>query len=111
MRRLKLENARQDHEKSGVVLSSWLVDGDISSASSGRRTRGGAFGISLAFESLILGLLVVTPLLTSITKPQLRPNFPTQLTFFRSGPNLSWDYMSQHPLRTRHPKFLTHISP
>jgi protein TonB len=82
----KRENARQDHEKSGVVLSSSLVDGDISSASSARRTRREAFGISFAVEVLILGMLVAAPLFTSIAQPHLRSTLPTQLTFFHSGP-------------------------
>jgi protein TonB len=86
MRRSKLENARQGYEKSDSVLSSCLVDGDISSVSSARRTRREAFGISMVIELLILGLLVAAPLFTSVAKPYLRPTLSPVMTYFRSGP-------------------------
>jgi periplasmic protein TonB len=86
MRRSKPENAHQGFEKSDLVLRSCLVDGDISSVSSARRTRREAFGISLAIELLILGLLVAAPLFTSVAQPYLRPAQPTVFTFFRPGP-------------------------
>ena len=86
MRRSKLENAQQSSEKSDFVLSGCLVDGDISSVASARRTRREAFGISLAIEILILGLLVAAPLFTSVAQPYLRPTLPMVTTFFRSGP-------------------------
>jgi protein TonB len=86
MRRSKLENERQGYEKSDYLLSSCLVDGDISSVSSARRTRREAFGISLAIELLILGLLVAAPLFTSAAQPYLRPTLSPVMTYFRSGP-------------------------
>jgi protein TonB len=79
------ENARQDHEKSEVMLGSCLVEGEISSASSARRTRREAFGISLVIEILILGLLVAAPLFNSVAQPNFRPILPTQLSFSRPG--------------------------
>jgi periplasmic protein TonB len=86
MRRSKPENASQGSEKSDFVLSSCLVDGDISSVASARRTRREAFGISLAIEILILGFLVAAPLFSSVAQPYLRPTLPMVTTFFRSGP-------------------------
>ncbi len=86
MRRSKLENARQGDEKSDYVLSSCLVDGDISSVASARRARREAFGISLAIEILILGLLVAAPLFTSVAQPYLRPTLSPVMTYFHSGP-------------------------
>jgi periplasmic protein TonB len=86
MQRLKLKNERQGYEKSDLVLSSCLVDGDISPVTSARRTRREAFGISLAIEILILGLLVAAPLFTSVAQPYLRPSLPPVMTYFRSGP-------------------------
>jgi len=91
------ENARQDHEKSEVMLGSCLVEGEISSASGARRTRREAFGISLAIEILILGLLVAAPLFNSIAQPNFRSILPTQVSFFRSGP-----LPKRRPIDTEH---------
>ncbi len=88
MRLSKLENSLQSYEKSDFVLSSCLVDGDISSVSSARRNRREAFGISIAIEFPILGLLVAAPLFTSVAKPYLRPTLSPVMTYFRSGPRL-----------------------
>src|SRR5579872_4514490 len=52
---------RQANEQSKAMLASCLVDGEISSVSGDRGARRGAFGISIAFEILVLGFLVVTP--------------------------------------------------
>ena len=104
MRRSKLENARQDHEKSDAVLGGCLVDGDVSLAASARRTRREAFGISLAIEILILGLLVAAPLFSSVAQPYLRPILPTQLTFFRSGPQSKQAQSVTTPVINRAPK-------
>ena len=41
-----------------------------------------AFGVSLAIETLLLGLLVAAPLLTSVAQPQFHQILPPQLTFF-----------------------------
>lgn len=65
-----------------VGLGRCLVEGDPGSASPARRSRRKAFGASLAIESLLLTVLVVTPLLTGVAQPQIRQLLPPQLTFF-----------------------------
>jgi TonB family protein len=63
-------------------LGRCLVEGDPVATSSARRSRGKTFGVSLAIEILLLGLLVAAPLLTSVAQPQIRPNFSPPLAFF-----------------------------
>jgi protein TonB len=79
-------NPQPNRGKSEIVLGSCLVEGDVSAASAAEHSRREAFGISLAIEVLILGLLVAAPLFSSIAQPQFRPMLPTQLTFFHPGP-------------------------
>ncbi len=50
-------------------LDRCLVDGDVFAASSGRRLRRKALGISFALETAGLTVLIVAPLLTSIAQP------------------------------------------
>jgi protein TonB len=71
-----------ENTKSGMVLSRCLVEGDPEATSRARRARRRTFGVSLAIEILLLGLLVAAPLLTSVAQPQLRRILPSQLTFF-----------------------------
>ena len=80
------ENPQQNPVRSEIVLGSCLMEGDVSVAATGRRSRREAFGISLTIELLILGLLVAAPLFNSIARPQLRPMLPMQITFFHPGP-------------------------
>jgi protein TonB len=68
--------------RSEIGLGRCLVEGDPEVTSCARRTRQKAFGVSLAIEMLVLGLLVAAPLLTSIAQPQLHQILPPQLTFF-----------------------------
>lgn len=84
----KRESRGQNDGKSGVVVVGFLASGDISSVTSGPPTRPEAFGISLAIEGLVLGLLLAAPLFTSIAQPHLRPMLPTQISFFRPKPEL-----------------------
>jgi periplasmic protein TonB len=59
-----------------MVLGRCLVDGDLEATSRARRTRRKTFGVSLAIEILLLGLLVAAPLLTSVAQPGFsRPTF------------------------------------
>jgi TonB family protein len=69
-------------EYSETALGRCLVEGDPEATSSARRTRRNTFGVSLAIEILLLGLLVAAPLLTSVAQPQLHQILPPQLTFF-----------------------------
>jgi hypothetical protein len=72
--------------KSEVVLGSCLGDGDVSPVSTVPHFRREAFGISLAVEILILGLLIAAPLFSNVAQPQFRPLLPAQFTFFHPGP-------------------------
>jgi protein TonB len=71
------------HRKTGpeptgpkVILGQCLVDGDLEATVRARRTRRKTFGVSLAIEILLLGLLVAVPLLTSVAQPSFsRPTF------------------------------------
>ena len=67
---------------SEMPLGRCLVEGDPEATSSARRTRRKTFGVSLAIEILLLGLLVAAPLLTSGAQPQLHQILPPELTFF-----------------------------
>jgi protein TonB len=51
-----------------TLLGRCLVDGDTATESRARRK---AFGLSFTIETAVLALLVVSPLLTSIAKPQI----------------------------------------
>jgi protein TonB len=63
-------------------LGRCLVEGDPEETSGARRRSRKAFGASLTIETLLLALLVVTPLLTSVAQPQLKRVLPAQLAFF-----------------------------
>jgi protein TonB len=78
-------NPQPNRGKSEIVLGSCLVEGNVSDASAARHSRREAFGISLAFETLVLELLIVVPLFNSIAQPHLRPMLPVQITFFRAA--------------------------
>jgi len=61
---------------SGMALGRCLVEGDPEATTRARRTRSKTFGVSLAIEILLLGLLVAAPLLTSVAQPTFsRPTF------------------------------------
>jgi TonB family protein len=65
-----------ENTTSETALGRCLVEGDPEATSRARRTRRKTFGVSLAIEILILGLLVAAPLLTSIAQPSFsRPTF------------------------------------
>jgi len=68
--------------RSQLWLGRCLVEGDPEATSNARRARRKTFGVSLAIEILLLGVLVAAPLLTSVAQPQLRQNLPPQLAFF-----------------------------
>jgi protein TonB len=70
-----------DSSNSGMALGRCLVDGDPEATSNAHRTRGKAFGASLAIEISFVGLLVAAPLFSGVARPQFHENFPTQLTF------------------------------
>jgi periplasmic protein TonB len=71
-----------EYARSEMGLGRCLVEGDPEVTSRARRTRRKAFGVSLAIEMLVLGLLVAAPLLNSVAQPQLQQILPPQLTFF-----------------------------
>lgn len=58
-----------EHTNSERGLGRCLVEGDPDATSRSRRMRRKTFGASLAIELLLLGLLVATPLLTSVAQP------------------------------------------
>jgi protein TonB len=60
-------------------LSRCLVDGGAGTETQDRTTRRKALGASIAFETAVLMLLVVSPLLTSVAYPQLRLSPPMQI--------------------------------
>jgi protein TonB len=69
-------NNEPEYVNSKMGLGRCLVEGDPEATSRARRTRRKTFGVSLAIELLLLGLLVATPLLTSVAQPNLsRPTF------------------------------------
>jgi periplasmic protein TonB len=71
-----------EYTRSEMGLGRCLVEGDPEALSRARRTRRKTFGVSIAIEILLLGLLVAAPLLTSVARPQLGRILPPQLTFF-----------------------------
>jgi protein TonB len=52
-------------------LGRCLVDGDSAAKATNRRRRGGALGISLAIETVVLALLIVAPLISTVAQPHL----------------------------------------
>jgi hypothetical protein len=71
-----------EYARSEMGLGRCLVEGDPEAMSRARRTRRNTFGVSLAIEILLLGLLVAAPLFSSVAQPRLRRILPPQLTFF-----------------------------
>lgn len=67
---------------SEMALGRCLIEGDPDASLPARSSRRRAFGVSLAFESSLLFLLVAVPLLTTVAQPQLHLLPPPQLTFF-----------------------------
>ena len=68
--------------RSEMWLGRCLVEGDPEATSSARRSRRKTFGVSLAIEILLLGLLVAAPLLSSVAQPQIHSNLAPPLAFF-----------------------------
>lgn len=60
---------RTEYANSEMALGRCLVEGDTYETSHARRTLHKTFGVSLAIEMLLLGLLVATPLFTSVAQP------------------------------------------
>jgi protein TonB len=76
--RIASENAKEE-----TVLGRCLVEGDSETTASERRRRRKTFGVSLVLEFLLLGLLLAIPLFSSVARPQLRRDPPTDITFIR----------------------------
>jgi protein TonB len=72
----------QEQARREMGLGRCLVEGDPEAASNARCTRRKTFGVSLAIEILMLGLLLAAPLLSSTAHPQIHQILPPQLTFF-----------------------------
>jgi TonB family protein len=87
------ENPGPERARSELALGRCLVEGDPDATSPARRSRRKAFGLSLAFETSLLMLLVVAPLLTSVARPQIHQIGPPQLTFFGAW---RWHNPAQH---------------
>ena len=76
MQGTKQEKNDPEHARFEMALGRCLVEGDPQVTSRARRARRKAFGVSLAIEILLLGLLIAAPLLTSVAQPSLsRPTF------------------------------------
>jgi hypothetical protein len=65
-----------------MALGRCLVEGDPEATLRARCALRKTFGVSLAIEFLLVGLLVVVPLLASVSQPQIHQTLPPQLTFF-----------------------------
>jgi protein TonB len=70
-----------DRANSAMALGRCLVEGDPKTRSSAFRARGKTFGVSLVIETLLLGALLATPLLSS-ARIQFPMIHPPQLAFF-----------------------------
>lgn len=81
MPRSEREYPQSESPNAKLGLGRFLVEGDPGSASPGHRSRRKAFGASVAIESLLVALLVVTPLLTGVAKPQIRQLLPPDEIF------------------------------
>jgi protein TonB len=79
-----------------TVLGRCLVEGDSQATSLARLARRKTFGVSLAIELSLLGLLVVAPLFTSTAKTQLQKNQPPPFAFFD-------DWREHRPVRRADP--------
>jgi protein TonB len=64
-----------------MPLGRCLVEGDPEAASRARGTHRKTFGLSLAIEFLLVGLVIAVPLLTGVAQPQIHQILPPQLTF------------------------------
>jgi TonB family protein len=76
------DNRSPESVKFEMAFGHCLVEGDSETMSIARRSRRKSFGVSLAIEILLLGLLVVTPLLSSVARPKLHLAPPAALAFF-----------------------------
>ncbi len=68
-------------------LGRCLVEGDPEETSQARRSRRTTFGLSLAVEILLLGVLVAAPLLTSVAQPKISRPTLAPFVFGGSSPN------------------------
>ena len=83
------------------VLGRCLVEGDPETTLLARRARRKTFGVSLAIEISLLGLLVAAPLFTSTAQTQLQKIIPPQLAFFG---NWHRKIQTQHPTPSATPR-------
>jgi TonB family protein len=72
----------QEYEGKETLLGRCLVEGDPETTLLARRARRKNFGVSLAIELSLLGLLVAAPLFSSTAQTQLKKIVPPQLAFF-----------------------------
>ena len=82
MQSTSLGNSGQEYRGKETVLGRCLVEGDPQANLLARRARRETFGVSLAIELSLLGLLVAAPLFTSTAQTQLQKIIPPQLAFF-----------------------------
>ena len=86
----------QEYIGKETVLGRCLVEGDSRATSLARRARRKTFGVSLAIEFSLLGLLVAAPLFTSTAKTPLQKNQPPPFAFFG-------DWRGHRPVRHSDP--------
>jgi len=82
MRSLRSAKTRQDPVSARAVLARCLVEANPGATWLARPSRRRAFGVSLAIELLLVGLLVALPFLSGVGQPQLKHVLQPQLTFF-----------------------------
>ena len=95
------EERDPERATSEMVLGRCLVEGDPVATASSRRRRRKTFGVSLAIEMLLLGLLVAIPLLTTVAQPPLRRDAPIDITFIHGS-------RSHHPTQPKRPTATGH---
>ncbi len=85
-------------EKEGTVLGRCLVEGDPETTSLARRSRRKTFGVSLLVEILLLGLLVASPLLTTVAQPNFSKSSIAPFVF-RGRPSATPQALTSPALR------------
>ncbi len=111
MERTTSEKSRAEGDGFETPLGRCLVEGDPEAESRVRRSRRRTFGASLATETLLVGVFVAVPLLTSVAQPQLRPNLSPQLTFFGTWHERNQAQQSAPEATVRAPQIRNPFSP
>lgn len=95
-----IKSTEPESVPSKTLLDRCLVNGDAAATANGRRLRRKALGISFAIETVVLALLIITPLWTSIAQPTFSK--PTFVPFF-PGDTRSPDTNRRQRISTQRP--------